>query len=201
MEIPSTGLVAATVHMSLETETIFTTHRRTKFMRQPKRDIMYTTTTKRNLKIPVWVHKRMKPADDSAIPIERLEKSDCEMWISIAEMRRAGSSFKLACSKGHNYEWLACGSIKYARVSRVMPYDGKKLHKAPGPTPVRSNDNAEPWRWEWNREVWYLENQHSLKRNLETSGLEDAFGTARKRPRFGDGSTPTFHRYTWARSI
>ncbi|CAN9255089.1 unnamed protein product [Alternaria alternata] len=84
------------------------------------------------------------------------------MWLSITEIRASDMKLILPkirwcdtiCADGHDYEWLACGFIPKSRVTRVMPWDGTRLHRNPDVRIVRSIDSPDPWVFDWTTSMW-----------------------------------------------
>lgn len=88
------------------------------------------------VKIPVWIRQTAVPSDGSAVTLKQLKASEAELWVSITELRRSDlrlvskktDLFASIMEKGHDYEWLCLGGILKTHVTRVMPFDGFKLH-------------------------------------------------------------------------
>ncbi|KAF2281419.1 uncharacterized protein EI97DRAFT_472845, partial [Westerdykella ornata] len=170
-EISTEGLVAATVRRTVE-ETVG---------RWQGLDFLGKEVTTRHEKIPVWVNESIIPSDRSDIPVAQLKGSKYEMWLSITELRRCGSDFRLACSKGHDFEWLAAGAIPKSRITRVMPFDGETLHKYPELGIVRSIRRVEPYFFDYKTSTWQLEVSDARKRKPESEARK-----GQKRPKTTD---------------
>jgi hypothetical protein len=117
--------------------------------------------------IPVWIRDPRRPEDRTDLTVEALNELGADMWISITEIResnlkdgpksRVKYNRDCICSKGHTYEWLACGAIPESRVMRVMPYDGKTLYEEETTKIIRSLHSTEPWVWSWGKKMWVLD--------------------------------------------
>ncbi|KAF2113887.1 hypothetical protein BDV96DRAFT_460289, partial [Lophiotrema nucula] len=146
-EIDSTGLIAATVHRTIK-ET-------TRIFRDGK--LKSKTEKSRDIQIPIWVRENARPSDHSPITKKQLIASGADIWLSITELRH--SDLRIGYGKGHDYEWLAGGSIPSTRILRVMPYDGRTLHERPGSPGsgfVKSLDSPLPWTFDWEAKMWQL---------------------------------------------
>jgi hypothetical protein len=160
-EIDTTGFVAATVSARCKTTVkIITKHR---FGRYEIKSTEYDF----DVDIPVWIRDPRKPEDRSDLTVSKLEELNTDMWISITEIRasnlndgpksRNKYNRDCICSKGHSYEWLACGTIPKSRIIRVMPFDGKVLYEHRTTQIIRSRDSTEPWVWSWDKLMWVLD--------------------------------------------
>ncbi|KAI8941663.1 hypothetical protein NX059_002875 [Plenodomus lindquistii] len=157
-EIDTDGLIPATVRAHQET----TVTVETKVVLGKEVKIAYKT---HKVKIPVWVRKCAVPKDWSAISPEQLKASGAELWMSTTEIR--DSTFKKVSpmtrrydtigANGHDYEWLAAGFILKDHVTKVMPWDGVKLHIAHYDRIVRSIGSTEPWIFDSSSWMWRLD--------------------------------------------
>ncbi|KAF2241521.1 hypothetical protein BU26DRAFT_390664, partial [Trematosphaeria pertusa] len=147
-KISTSGLIAATVRGTLE-ETVLTTWKDSLLGKTES-----VTVTTRDVQIPAWVHESAIPDDAAAISVEQLATSGAVMWLSITELRL--SNLKVPATKGHDYEWLACGAIPKSNIIRIMPFDGTTLHQEQGPKVVRSLRSREPWVFDWQQQMWIL---------------------------------------------
>ncbi|OAG17588.1 hypothetical protein CC77DRAFT_1033476 [Alternaria alternata] len=154
--ISTDGLIAATVTAQMETTITVTTRRRF----HP--DETYLASKVHNVSTPVWIRDTAVPLDHSAITWQQLKASGADMWLSITEIRASDMKLILPkirwcdtiCADGHDYEWLACGFIPKSRVTRVMPWDGTRLHRNPDVRIVRSIDSPDPWVFDWTTSMW-----------------------------------------------
>ena len=118
----------------------------------------------RDVDIPAWVHKKAREKYGNTIDPEQLTESGADMWVSITEIRlsnlkNSGPSGSIKrdsiCAKGHDYEWLSCGSISDDRIMNVWPWDGRKLHTRDPGRPIRSVANSgQPWVWDMAKTMW-----------------------------------------------
>lgn len=108
-------------------------------------DISHET---RRVQIPVWVHEDALSDHEDAMSmnLEEFEAINPEIWLSITELRHC--NLKVPASRGHDYEWLAAGTILKKRMRKIMPYDGKKLHEQESIIPVRSTSGQKCWIWD-----------------------------------------------------
>lgn len=156
-ELDTAGLIPATVH-ARSTITIFTKHH--KFI--PETQV--SKVISRKVEIPTWIRKAAKDRFGSTITPEQLAASGADMWLSITEIRLSDLKAKghmndpkrdIICAKGHNYEWLCCGSIPESVITCVMPWDGKKLRVTDPGYPIRSFENSgQPWVFNWLKKMW-----------------------------------------------
>jgi hypothetical protein len=128
-------------------------------------------TTEREVAIPASVHRKAMPDDQSSISLAQLSASGADMWLSIREIRH--SNLRVPASKGHWYEWLACGVIPRSRVSAVWPFDGRIVHHKPSKEPIRSIKSTENWVFHWEKQMWMLEGQNARKRREATDEAEE----------------------------
>lgn len=115
----------------------------------------------------MWIRDPRKPEDRSDLTPEQFEELGADMWISIAELRASNlsngpkskvkKSRDYICAKGHDYEWLSCGSIAKSLIEKIMPFDDKILHPHRTTKIIRSLDSTEPWVWSWGEERWVLD--------------------------------------------
>lgn len=145
--IDTSTLVAATVTSQRESTTSYVVKNSAFFLRSYKKT--------KTVNVPVWIRDTVVPADRSNITQEELATSGADMWMSIRELRK--SNVEVTASRGHSYEWLACGSVPKACVLRVMPFDGKALHPFEGLNPIWSLKSTEPWFWDWKLQMWLLD--------------------------------------------
>lgn len=126
------------------------------------------------MQIPVWIHKKAVPEDQSPISFAQLAASGADMWLSITELRM--SKLKVPASRGHDYEWLACGAIPKSRVSTVIPWDGNTLCFEQKAEPIRIKGSNGDWIWDWSQQMWLLEDAQCRKRKQaseEVNGSND----------------------------
>jgi hypothetical protein len=72
---------------------------------------------------------------------------------------------------GSRYEWIACGAIPKSRITKVMPFDGKELHEFRTSYPVRSLDSMHNWVWDWDQQLWVVDNDEgSRAQDVSRSG-------------------------------
>ncbi|KAI4654935.1 uncharacterized protein J4E78_007114 [Alternaria triticimaculans] len=156
--ISSEGLEPVTVHAQVESKICIYTkevgHAEVKKWKKVWRDV----------DIPAWVHKKAREKYGNTIDPEQLTESGADMWVSITEIRlsnlkNSGPSGSIKrdsiCAKGHDYEWLSCGSISDDRILNVWPWDGRKLHTRDPGRPIRSVANSgQPWVWDMPKTMW-----------------------------------------------
>jgi hypothetical protein len=152
------GLVAATVHGRMKTTVIV----KAKSLLSYYKD---SATKVRDVAIPVWIRDTARPSDWSSITEQDWIKSGADMWTSITEIRRSDlkkhtpkiRKYDTVASRGHDYEWLACGFIPKSCVEQIMPWDGKKLHTVQDTRIVRSIGSPDPWIFDYNIDMWRLD--------------------------------------------
>ncbi|KAF2848718.1 hypothetical protein T440DRAFT_480772 [Plenodomus tracheiphilus IPT5] len=178
-EIETADLIPATVRAHQQTKVEVET-------KVPLGKEFKTAYKVHKIRIPVWIRSPAKPKDESSITAEQWHSSGTDLWISITEIRQ--SDFKKVsprvrkwdtiAAKGHNYEWLAAGFIPKACITKVMPWDGLKLHVKPHDRIVRSVGSVDPWIFDWTTSMWRLDAR------LYRTGcfLAKYGGTKRKRP-------------------
>ena len=146
--------------------------------------------------IPVWIRDIAMLPDGAAITHQEWAESGADMYVSITEiresaLRKISPSSGYIASKGHDFEWLACGFIPKSHVVLHMPWGGRKLHTTKCLVPVRSIDSANPWVFDWNSSMWVLDHglykisrmsSHSNgdKRKLTESDQEDDTGSQKR---------------------
>ena len=157
--ISTDGLIAGTVRSQMST----TVTVKTKFPYHAEE--IEEATKIHNIITPVWIRNTAVPDDLSAITSQQLAASGADMWLSITEIRASDMKIILPkvhtydriCAKGHAYEWLACGSIAKSLITRVMPWDGVRLHRDPDVRIIRSIDSPNPWIFDQNTLMWRLD--------------------------------------------
>ncbi|KAJ4299232.1 hypothetical protein N0V90_004476 [Kalmusia sp. IMI 367209] len=139
---------------------------------------------RKKVSIPAWVHEDafVGHEEESAIPLDKLDESKIELWLSITELRYG--EYRIRATWLHDYEWLACGAIPKTRIIKVMPFDGKKLHKVQGTREVRSEDGF--WVWDWEKSMWLLDPKHEGKEEEKDAQSQNdtqppTIGTPKKR--------------------
>jgi hypothetical protein len=160
--ISTKGLRPVTIHADLEES-----------IRTIKRDefgldkFVDGVTESRPVQIPAWIHDDafVGYEDRSSMSLEELEASIPEIWLSITELRHC--NLKVPASRGHDYEWLAAGTILKKRVRNIMPFDGKTLHRKKGPQEVRSKSSEQCWVWNWNSSTWFLDTSRDRRRHTD----------------------------------
>jgi hypothetical protein len=119
----------------------------------------------RDITIPVWVRNSARPSDWSSITEKELIASGADMWTSITEIRKSDLKkhtpkirvCDTIASKGHDYEWLACGFIPTSCIDKIMPWDGVKLHTNRNTRIVRSIGSPDPWVFDCKINMWRLD--------------------------------------------
>ncbi|KAH7084434.1 hypothetical protein FB567DRAFT_82437 [Paraphoma chrysanthemicola] len=159
-QISTNGLIAATVKARMETTVTVTTN-------NPKKlDISVKSAIKiRDVTIPVWIRDIARPSNQSTITEKQRVASGADMWMSVTELRRSDlkahtpkiRKWDTICTKGHDYEWLACGFVPTSCIDRVMPWDGVMLHTTQDWRIVRSIGSPDPWIWDWQLQMWRLD--------------------------------------------
>lgn len=140
------------------------------------------------------------PRDGSSIGLEQFKKAGAEIWLSITELRRSNlkdlpqshDRRHMIMAKGHDYEWLALGTIPESRIVKVMPWDGEELHYLHGPNVVWSKSSPEPWIYDWDMESWRLDPDlfALAKHRAANSGKSGTLSKmGKKRKRNGDAET------------
>lgn len=111
----------------------------------------------REVQIPVWVHKSVLKGreNDTSMTLEQLEATNTEMWLSITELRRC--NLNVPATRGHHYEWLACGHIPLLSIKNVVPFDGNKLYWDRSRETIRSSYGENHWIWDFDKRMWVLD--------------------------------------------
>ncbi|KAF2793250.1 hypothetical protein K505DRAFT_244819 [Melanomma pulvis-pyrius CBS 109.77] len=164
-QISTSGLVPATVR----TEVTETEKLTTKTLLGIK-SVTVTETT-RNVQIPIWVCKTAILDGRTEMSLQELILSGADVWLSITEIRV--SDLRVPALKGHHYEWVAWGKIPKSCVQRVMPYDGKMLHRVEPPTIVYSFTSNEPWIFDYATEMWILDSRKAKLARTQRQSQED----------------------------
>jgi len=192
--ISTEGLIAATVHAQMSTTVNV-------YTKLPLWTSWDQATKVHNVTIPVWIRSPAVPADRSSITWPQLQASGADMWLSITEIRSSDMKLILPmirrwdtiAAKGHNYEWLACGFIPKSQITRIMPWDGVRLHRDLEVRIVRSIDSPDPWVFDWTTSMWrydprlyrtacFLETYGGNKRKVQDAERDnDDEGPTRKR--------------------
>jgi hypothetical protein len=161
-QIDTRGLRPVTIHADLE-ETIQTIARNALGLDE----FVDGATESRPVQIPAWIHDDafVGYENTSTMSLEELETSNPEIWLSITELRHC--NLKVPASRGHDYEWLAAGTILKKRVLNIMPFDGKTLHQTKGPHEVRSKSSQQCWVWDWDSSTWFLDTSRDQRRHTE----------------------------------
>jgi hypothetical protein len=109
------------------------------------------TTTRRLVKIPIWV-RETAGLTDGATTMDEIIKSGVDYWVSAAELK--SSDLNVFVGTAHETEWLAFGRIPLNTVVNVMPYDGQVLHQEKGLDRIRSTLSRETFLFNWTRQMW-----------------------------------------------
>jgi hypothetical protein len=144
------------------------------------------TVTTEDLQIPIWIRDSGVPENCSKMTVEQLENTTADIWMSITELRR--SNLQVSSSKGHDYEWLACGRIPTTRVTKVMPFDGKVLYSEKPNHIVTSRDTKEKWYFDWEEKMWKLRNPSRSKRPADAQDDSTQDTPDPKRPKLSEDS-------------
>lgn len=117
-------------------------------------------------KIPCVIDKSIIPEDRTPMTLKQLKHqlqfNDGVMWLSLAELRRVGSDFRIVSADKHDSEWLCCGAIPKSRIESVMPYDGDILHRVKPEGLVWSKYSAEKWVFNYDITRWRLPRPEEL---------------------------------------
>lgn len=183
--ISTADYIAATVHA--ECESIWEILTRQKYFGKKP----HYSSTIRQVAIPVWVHKSVRPEDGSAITAEQLMASNADLMVSIEELRKSNlvlgpkthSRRRTITAVGHNYEWLALGRILESRIIKVIPFDGTNFYHTKPSCTVRSEDATDDWVFDFNLETWRLESEMKKAEALKRKGIDsdDADAKAKKK--------------------
>ncbi|KAL1610526.1 hypothetical protein SLS60_002195 [Paraconiothyrium brasiliense] len=167
--IDTRGLRPVTIHANLE-ETLqkFETDA---FGFENFRDIESET---RQVQIPAWIHQDAITGHEDAgsMTLEELEGCDPEIWLSITELRHC--NLKVPAAKGHDYEWLAAGTILKKRIHKIKPWDGEKLHHNEGPHKVRSKSSNKCWVWDWQKSTWFLDTSRVRRKSAKEQSTNNS---------------------------
>lgn len=157
--ISTHDLIPATVRGHLET-----------VVKVETKDSLLGKTEKKATKIhrielPVWIRSTARPENGSAISPEEWFASKTEMWTSITEIRASNlrkvtpkvRKWDTIATEGHDYEWLACGSVLDKHIMQIMPWDGEMLHRTQDARIVRSIGSVDPWVFDWTTSMWRLD--------------------------------------------
>ncbi|KAJ4993155.1 hypothetical protein SVAN01_01507 [Stagonosporopsis vannaccii] len=183
-EISTRGLVPATLSGTCETTwKIYT--------KVELGEKLISKVTSRHVNIPIWVSAHSIPEDGSSITEDDFVAANAELWMSITELRASNlkdqphghGRRRMMFAEGHDYEWLALGRIPEWRITRVMPWDGEKLHEYPGTQIVYSKSSPEPWIYDSNLQRWRLD--PNLFAQAKYPDLYPVPDKSRKRHRIG----------------
>jgi hypothetical protein len=129
----------------------------------------------RPVSVPVWVRSTARPADGSTITIQQFLDSHADMYVSVAELRLSDLVVRGSAKRDH--EWLSCGPVPMSSITRVMPYDGRIVHKEKGNSIVQSRQSIDTYISDWSESKW--------KHNPDTSDISkfrnELIGDKRKR--------------------
>lgn len=164
--IDTSNFVPMTVHAEVEERVITWV---TTFMPLFGREKNPTTAeiVIRNVQIPIWVHKSVLEGREGAksMTLEELEGTRPEMWLSITELRRC--NLKVPATRGHHYEWLACGRIPLSSIEQVVPFDGTELHWRSNKKNIRSSHGEHCWLWDNANSRWVLDLEWERRKDAE----------------------------------
>jgi hypothetical protein len=156
--IDTSNFIAMTVHANVEEKviTLMTTYVDL-FRRVTEKHPVDSEVVTRNVQIPIWVHKKVLEGREGrkSMTLEELEDTKPEIWLSITELRRC--SLKVPATRGHHYEWLACGSIPLSSIKQVVPFDGIELHWGPNKEKIRCSHGEHCWIWDDTKSRWILD--------------------------------------------
>ncbi|KAF3041889.1 hypothetical protein E8E12_005039 [Didymella heteroderae] len=191
-EISTVDLIAATIHATCVS--VWEILVKDKYIGW---DLHYSVT-RRNVQIPIWVHKSVRPADGSSITPDQLMDSCPDLFVSIQELRQSNlvdgpqthSRRRTIRAHGHNYEWLALGRIRESRILKVIPFDGKIFHMTKPTSVVRSEAATEDWIFDFDLETWRLESEMNKAGALRRKRADADDGHAKYAKRKGDGYHP-----------
>jgi hypothetical protein len=189
VEISTADLIAATIHATCVS--VWEILVKEKYIGW---DMHYNVTT-RDVQIPIWVHKSVRPADGSSITPDQLMASNADLFVSIRELRQSNlvdgpqthSRRRTITADGHNYEWLALGRIRESRITKVIPFDGKTFHMAKPTSVVRSEAATEDWVFDFDLETWLLESEMNKAGALKRKRSDADDGDAEYAKTRGDG--------------
>jgi hypothetical protein len=108
---------------------------------------------KRQVKLDVWIRRTARPEDGSPISIQQLYDSGADMWIRGIEMRKTGPfDMNYGAADTHDNDWLCCGPVPRSCITKVMPFDGEKLHRKKTSQLVKSQESIEIYIFNW--DIW-----------------------------------------------
>ncbi|KAF2027098.1 hypothetical protein EK21DRAFT_72835 [Setomelanomma holmii] len=109
----------------------------------------------RSVKIPIWIRNVARPADGSPISVQELEDSGADMWVRGVEMRNTGpTDMNYGAADTHDNDWLCCGPVPRSFTTKVMPFDGEKLHQKKTSQLIRSKESIEIYLFNWDLWKW-----------------------------------------------
>jgi hypothetical protein len=77
------------------------------------------------------------------------------MWIRGIEMRKTGPfDMNYGAADTHDNDWLCCGPVPRSRITKVMPFDGEKLHRMKTSQLVKSQESIEIYIFNWDLWKW-----------------------------------------------
>ncbi|KAL1795909.1 hypothetical protein ACET3X_006133 [Alternaria dauci] len=151
-------LLIAEIDVSrLEPATLKTTMSTTQVNHSPdKSDPRTSSTTDRDVEIPIWVLDAVPyegpPADRPSRTLDEILDSGGLIWLSVNELTR--SDMELWAMKSHENEWLAMSRIPEDLITNVMPFDGAVPHTRKGHEVVRSRGTEEIYLWNFDIRQW-----------------------------------------------
>lgn len=186
-EIDTSRFRAVTIHGEVE-ETIKTTFR---LLFNLGRKTTKEEKSIQEVHIDAWIHEDALAAyeDAGSMTLAQLEASPYEMWLSVSELRH--STPKIPATKGHSYEWLACGNILESRVLNVMPFDGKTLYKKDPGFDIRSSNGEHCWRYDWKTWTWLLDNLRAGKSYRRPKAMAKSHKRKKQSSSTGNSGTVT----------
>ncbi|KAF1850586.1 uncharacterized protein K460DRAFT_350625 [Cucurbitaria berberidis CBS 394.84] len=125
------------------------------------------------LNIPIWVRDVCRPVDGSPITTEEFKSSGADLYLSVLEQRDGGFHLGVTAADGQWHEFMAGGFIEEKYVTRVLPYDGMKVHRAEGDMEVRSLLDMN-YVFDWEAQRWrYDPLSTKRKRSVDDEEKDD----------------------------
>jgi hypothetical protein len=107
----------------------------------------------RSVRIPVWIRKTARPDPlTKSITIQEFYNSGADMYVSVPELRV--SDIVVRASPNRDNEWLSCGPVPMSAIGRVMPFDGRTVHREKSRDIIQSRQSIETYVFDWQKRMW-----------------------------------------------
>lgn len=148
---------AATLHMTVKQMVM-------RFRKENGRaeEDLDSTVTGELVALPIWIRRAGKGGKFPNDTLLNLRKSGSDIWLSVTELRRTNLDFRLACTRSHDFEWLACGHIPEASILHIMSFDGHDLHQQPPKTIVSSLKSPYDCVFSSATQMWNLDTRNAM---------------------------------------